>query len=108
MNYAPTHQNQNEGPANRSGPLLTNAASCIEEMVEADKRGPLVIECGRGEMFCVIAAVQLACRHPGYTGPSREITEAVIRQIAERFPPGARAMIEKGWNPEHDEMVGAA
>jgi hypothetical protein len=74
----------------------------IAECMEANRSRPLNIEIGYMEMVCLIGAIQLACRHPGYTGPSRDVTEQIVRQIIEQFPPLTRAILKEGWDPAHD------
>lgn len=84
---------------------MSEIDTVLLEMEQADRERPLTITIGRIEMFCVFAAVQLACRHPGFSGRSRKIVEGAMRQIQEQFPPRARAVMEKGWDPGQDEIT---
>lgn len=69
---------------------------------------PIEFTIGRIEAMCLISAVQLACRHPRYTGPSRKLAEDVVRQIASAafngFP-ATKAVVERGWDPSYDDPV---
>jgi hypothetical protein len=69
---------------------------------------PVTFQIGRAELVCLIAAVQLAFRHPRYTGASSAIVRDIIRQMADRgfegFP-AARTVIERGWDPRYDDPV---
>jgi hypothetical protein len=76
----------------------------IEVLDRADRERPLTFQSDYFEMFCVIGAVQLACRHPEYKGPVRTVAEDFIRQIASHFPAEVQPLIEKGWNPNHDTI----
>jgi hypothetical protein len=57
------------------------------------------------QLWSVLSAVQLACRHPGFNGPTRKIVEEVARRIQNLVASdGALAVIaERGWNPKFDE-----
>ena len=55
--------------------------------------------------ICVIGAIQLATRHPKFTGPSRAIAEKYARQLqqcVEEKLPATGAVLQMGWNPEFD------
>jgi hypothetical protein len=81
----------------------------IRDMIAADQdMGNLKLEIGRVEMFCLIGAIQLACRHPQYTGPSRQLVEQVVRRISLAFPSSARNAIEKGWDTQYDTVAVSA
>lgn len=54
---------------------------------------------------CLIAQVQLACRHRGNNGASREIAEEFARKLQEQVvqvAPENSAILEMGWNPDFD------
>lgn len=63
------------------------------------------IEATPATWWCMMSAVQLACRHPDFDGPTRHIAEQAARQIQRLIAPsGALAIVaERGWNPDHDE-----
>jgi len=59
------------------------------------------------QAMSLIGAVQLACRHPGYTGSSRGVVERiVVRMQSEFLQYGVRHILEvirRGWSPQHDQ-----
>lgn len=54
--------------------------------------------------FCLVAAIQLACRHEKFVGPSREVVEDFARGLGERIAitPHLQQVIEAGWDPGQD------
>jgi len=55
--------------------------------------------------WCVLATIQLACRHPGHTGPTRKIVEQFARALQDRIaPPDSELgrLAEKGWHGVFD------
>lgn len=65
----------------------------------------VAFEFTRFDLFCLIAQVQLAGRHPQNTGDSRERVENLIRAmvVGANFPPACMDVIERGWNQAFDE-----
>lgn len=57
------------------------------------------------EAWCLLACVQLACRHPENTGPTRDIAVRIARQFQQRIAgEGALAIVaEQGWHTEFDQ-----
>lgn len=64
------------------------------------------MECSCLDLWCLLSAVQLACRHPEFTGPTREIAEALARVIFDEMDitPAMREVARRGWDPEYDEV----
>jgi hypothetical protein len=62
----------------------------------------VMMQIPRMTLFCVIAQMQLALRHPRNDGPSREQAEKFIEQSLAAFPEEARELIRRGSNPAHD------
>ena len=84
------------------------SAGELAKLLEAeDERSPLEIHLDRFQLLCVIGAVQLACRHPLYTGPTRKVVEGFVQQVSVAFPPAAQDLIAKGWDPSWDQPVQA-
>jgi hypothetical protein len=56
------------------------------------------------EAWALVCQLQLACRHPENTGPTRQMVEQIARRL--QFivaPSGALAVVaERGWNPQYD------
>lgn len=55
--------------------------------------------------MCIIANIQLACRHSENLGPSRERAEKFARKLQEQvaiIKPVMSTLIELGWNPDND------
>lgn len=53
----------------------------------------------------LIATIQLALRHPGNNGPTAQLMEQLTRNLIRRLDraaPGLGAILEYGFNPEHD------
>lgn len=65
------------------------------------------MECSYLDLWCLLSAVQLACRHPEFTGPTREIAEALARDIFNEMDlsPTLREVARRGWEPEYDEVI---
>ena len=57
------------------------------------------------EAWCLLCQVQLACRHPENTGPTRDIAIRIARQIQRQIAhAGALAIVaEQGWNEENNQ-----
>lgn len=64
----------------------------------------LVISMTPIEAWCLLCQVQLACRHPENTGPTRDIAIKIARQFQQRIASsGALAIVaERGWHKEFD------
>jgi hypothetical protein len=58
----------------------------------------------------LVGALQLACRHPCFSVPSRmlmsDIVESVQAQFAEANSTALVELIQRGWDPEHDVRKG--
>jgi hypothetical protein len=67
----------------------------------------LVMKLSALDAWCVLATIQLACRHPEFTGSTRQIAEGVARrmQASLTLSPALQDLAERGWNPEYDEEV---
>ena len=65
---------------------------------------PLEFEITPNEAWCIAAQIQLACRHPANTGPSRQVAEQFARQILKVIAttPELKRVAEMGWNPQFD------
>lgn len=65
---------------------------------------PFVLDLSGGQVFMLIAAIQLLCRHPGFQGPTREFVEAFARKLQASLSvsPQLRGSIEMGWDPVMD------
>lgn len=57
-----------------------------------------------GEASVIVAALQLACRHPGLKGQNRQIAEAFARQIQASIAltPQLKFMLDLGWDTTCD------
>lgn len=57
--------------------------------------------------WTVASHIQLACRHPKNTGPSRKIAEKVAREIFDQIAvtPALREVADMGWSPTYDVYV---
>ena len=67
---------------------------------------PIVINTDIVTSICVIAAIQLACRHPSYIGTSRSIAERFARKVqanVSQVVPSVAVIMEMGWDPQYDE-----
>jgi len=57
------------------------------------------------DMFCLLATIQLALRHPGMTGATAEIARAFAEELQKRIvaaSPGMKDLCAAGWDPEYD------
>jgi hypothetical protein len=55
-------------------------------------------------MFQLLSALQLACRHPNFHGPTRDFVESYAHFLQRGISktPTLAAMCEAGWNPAYD------
>jgi hypothetical protein len=62
------------------------------------------IEMAAVEAFHLVAALQLALRHPGMGHTTRESIEALARFVERKFKPypAVAEMIRRGWDPKFD------
>ena len=79
----------------------------IADMTEAILHHPGVdFHIGPSEALCVVSALQLALRYPGYADRrSRAVVEDFARALASRLATEGplAAALEMGWHPEFDE-----
>ncbi len=57
------------------------------------------------KLFCMLFAVQLACRHPNFSGSPREHAEEVANELAAtliRDNPLLKQIWEEGWQQHFD------
>lgn len=60
--------------------------------------------------FQLISVVQLACRHPGFDGPTRANVEPLMRDLGRAISandPDLRMLIEMGWQKQFDVPANA-
>ena len=69
---------------------------------QTDDEGPIRIELGRFEAFCIIGQIQLAARHPSNAGDSLKIACAFAEGLIGYLPESAQTVARLGWSPEHD------
>jgi len=75
----------------------------FEQLTKQTQR--LVLSMTPLEDWCLLCQVQLACRHPENTGPTRAIAERIARQFQRQIAhSGALAIVaERGWHKEFDQ-----
>ena len=75
----------------------------FEELAQRTHR--LVLSVTPLEAWALLCQVQLACRHPENTGPTRAIAVRIARQFQSQIAPdGALAIVaERGWSKEFDQ-----
>ena len=84
--------------------VAIDEAKALAEM-KAVANEPMTLGILGGEMITLISAVQLACRHPNWTGQSREVVERLMRNWQNIIADPDSQMwrvLEAGWNPEYD------
>ena len=77
-----------------------------EEFTEAVRSfgRPIMLEMGAGLAVGLIGTIQLACRHPRFTGETRRMVEGMARELQrdlEAVNPAFR-LLERGWHPVFD------
>lgn len=81
-----------------------------EELMQASKQHgarTFTIQMSVADSICLIATVQLACRHPEFNGPTRQVSELMARDMIATLmaiSPGF-ALLDAGWDPQHDTVV---
>jgi hypothetical protein len=71
------------------------------------KTPPITLTIPAIDAFCILGQIQLACRHPFNTGPSRTIAERFGHQL-QHLVATTDALAEvarRGWDPAFDEEV---
>lgn len=66
---------------------------------------PVHIELSKFDLWCLLSAVQLACRHPSFTGPSRQVVEGTARTIGDALTANdldLRLCFAAGWESSFD------
>jgi hypothetical protein len=91
-------------PTNDKG-LLDNF---MREIMQLHDQGvALVLDLGPNAAIALIGAIQLACRHPAYTGPSRLVVEDIVHDLERGFAvhnvPNVLEVIRRGWDQQYDE-----
>src|SRR5678815_74571 len=54
------------------------------------------------------SVIQLACRHPNFTGPTRKSTESFAREVLQSLCANnndLRQLAEMGWHKQFDEVI---
>lgn len=76
----------------------------MREFRDLDKQPDVTIIVSRRDLWCVMSSVQLACRHPRFTGPTRKRAEKVARLFQTLIAnKGALSIVaERGWDPDYD------
>lgn len=57
------------------------------------------------KLYCMLSAVQLACRHPNFTGSAREHAEEMANELAKalfRDDAAMKQLWEQGWQQQFD------
>ena len=78
----------------------------LEDLRAFGDRPIVTLELTGLQALCLLGTIQLACRHPGNTGPTRRIVETWARaelQPAVSLTPALTRIAEMGWDPECDE-----
>lgn len=71
----------------------------------AEDPQPITVQSGKLELYGVVAAVQLASRHPGATGPTMAGAIQWAHQVGDALSaddPVLRQFIAMGWQPQMD------
>lgn len=78
-----------------------------QEFAQLDQQPDIVLELSPTSAWCLMAQIQLACRHPSNEGPSRAIAESIARdiQLVLATTPALAAVAEHGWDASYDEEV---
>ncbi len=90
-----------------SGKLIAREGKLelTEEDIAALKRlPPVVMELDPGRALQLIATLQLACRHPRFSGETRAFADALAHGLMDylSITPNIAAFVEAGWDPAHD------
>lgn len=66
---------------------------------------PVRLELSKFDLWCLLSTVQLACRHPRFTGPSRDVVERIARRIGAALTANdadLRLCFAAGWEKSFD------
>lgn len=84
---------------------MTNSPDPREVAEALGNAPPLHLELDAGSAFALVGALQLASRHPGFTGSSADIARQIAQQVGEALSschPAIAEIIAQGWNPDND------
>ena len=72
--------------------------------LELLQHGPMELVMQPASVFQLTALVQLACRHPGVTGPMRETADRFLAGVREYFAdcPAVLDVVRRGDDPTED------
>jgi hypothetical protein len=85
------------------------ARAAVADMMADRRLLPIVTD--RWHAYCLVMAVQLACRHPRFDGGTRRVAEAMARKILDHVldpngdgtvNPDLLELSRAGWNPNCD------
>ena len=61
------------------------------------------------QAFYLLASLQLALRHPGYTGPSADTVKDIAAELESELctdeRPAMKEVARRGWIPRHDARI---
>lgn len=84
---------------------ILEAAFAREYCLLKDRR--VILELGGIQAWSLMSTIQLACRHPKFTGPTRDIVKDIARAIQTELANNLvlSKVAEMGWCPDYDEEV---
>lgn len=82
-------------------------AAFVREIEHLSKQSVVInLQLTPDQAMAMVGALQLACRHSGYTGPSRVIVERIVHWVQSEFLqyrcPTIIEVIRRGWDSNYD------
>lgn len=76
-----------------------------KEFCDLENHPGVVLQLGAIQAWSLLSTIQLACRHPEFVGPTREMSEAIARQLEEGIAvtPALAIVARRGWDSRFDE-----
>jgi hypothetical protein len=78
-----------------------------KEFAALAKGPPIAVQLTPVQAWAIMSTIQLACRHPDYSGPTRRIAEEFARALQQVIAtsPTLKDVAKKGWHAEFDEPI---
>lgn len=87
-------------------PDMTNKKEAVAHMTEFfQHKGSVTVTANSWHLWAMLCTVQLACRHPRFTGPSRAVAVAQANEMAAAIfgnDEGMKRLWAMGWEESFD------
>lgn len=75
----------------------------VKLMVDEYEGAEVLVAMGPYHVWCAVAGLQLACRHPGLSVPMRNSLHRAANALTAALPPDVARLLRLGWDPRRDQ-----